>query len=1685
MDRDGSARKLIDELAAAGVQLWEEDGRLRFRAPSGVMTEERKAALTARREAVLEELRGPVAVAHPEQRHDPFPVTDVQAAYLIGRRETFAYGGVGCHGYGEIELPELDVKRLEAAWRRLIARHDMLRAVIEQEGAQRVLPEVPEYRIDVDDVDETGFDKAVAYTRAELSHHVYRPDVWPLFTLRVTRAPGKALLHFSIDFLICDFVSIRILLDELHTAYHHPDREPPPLEITFRDYLQAEGEARSGPLAERDRGYWLDRLDELPPAPELPLNADAESAPPRFARHELKLAEEEWAALRRRAGANGVTPSVAVLAAYAEVIGRWSGRPRFTLDITLLNRMPLHPQVNDLVGDFTSVNLLAVEPETTLAFHARAKNLQAALWTDLDHRLCSGVQVVRELARRRGSAAAIMPVVFTSAIGLDEGKAREGFAHPGYGISQTPQVWIDCQNIEHGGTLVTNWDVREGVFPDGVVEDMFAAYERLLRRLATADDAWDEVSPVPLPEAQRARRERVNDTVAPVPAGLLHEGLLARALHSPDEVAVIAADRTLTYRELVTRADGVAQELARCGCTPGDLVAVVAGKGWRQIVAVLGTLMAGAAYVPVDVDQPPARRDQILTSAGCRLVLTEAALAGQEWPQTCRAVAVDDLAGTLPGVLPPSPTSQDALAYVIHTSGSTGTPKGVMVSHRAALNTVADINQRFEVGQNDRVLGLASLGFDLSVYDIFGPPAAGAALVLPAQDRRGDPVHWAELVADHGITLWNSVPAQLQMLADYLRAAPEVDLPTLRLALLSGDWIPVPLPDQIRGGLPGLRVISLGGATEAAIWSIYHPIGQVDPAWRSIPYGVPLANQTFHVMDAALRPNPDWVTGELYIGGIGLAEGYLHDGERTAERFITEPATGGRLYRTGDLGRYLPDGTIEFLGRQDFQVKIRGHRIELAEIETALGAHPGVAGCAVIAHGDQPTQRRLAAFAEQARRERPPLPDRNELADRATRAGAELLEGLNVPAYLAFLRKLDEAGLLVMLDAFRHSGLFTGPGDTHTLDEINARLGVAPRHRRLVRRFLRALTAEGVLGLSTGGRYQLRRTVDQHEQAKAWRPVTALAAAAGQDDAELLGYFRTSAQRLPDLLRDVEDPAKLLFPEGRFDVSDRLYSGTLFNRWAGRMAAATVRGLLEGHRGTARVLEVGAGAGGTTAEVLDRLDGIPVDYLCTDLSPFFLDEARRRFGHRTDVGYAPLDLDVDLRSQGLAPNSVDLVVAGDVLHATRDIGATLANLTQVLKPGGWIVFVEMTRDHYQIMASLELLVRLDQSLGDFADLRRGTDATFLDAEQWTAMLEQAGAEPALCLPGQAEAMAEVGIRTFAARVKAGRTPLDPAELREHLAARLPDYMIPPAIQVVDALPYNSSGKLDRSALNRWVDRGGSAPAVAGEAPRTALERRLAAIWGEVLGVEHVARDHDFFALGGDSLQAARLGARIIEEIPEAAEVFFDELLRNVLENPQVAALAAYLTGQDSALPAEPDALDEQPEGEPVLVPLGGTGERRYLLAHDATGSFVGHPRLLRALRERGTVFGVSGELLARHRDLPAHLLRDRLVADVVAEVPRQGSYRVVGYGSGGALALHLARQLAESGVELTGLTLTDPLADDGPADPCATDITVIRTPGGPDMAGWWEHVCLGRFQVLETEDASAAALGRALDGEGG
>lgn len=1712
-DLPADASQLLASLRALGAEFWAEDGQLRYRAAKGLLNDGHLTQLRRNKADILALLDAEQgrrqATADAAARFDPFPLTDVQAAYLLGRQHSFGLGGVACHGYLEVTYPELDGDTLEDAWNRLIHRHDMLRAVIEQTGHQHVLPEVPAYRIARTDLRHATADALQAHlkaTRAAMDHRVYPSDVWPLFELRLTRTPAGDIVHFSLDSLIADWASAGVLFTELDALLAGDADRLPALDITFRDYLQAQRSLSDTPEYEDDRRYWMTRVDTLPAAPELPAAPhDDGQVPNRFRRLSWRLPADRWSTLCTRAQAHGLTPSVAVLTAYASVLQRWSRHERFCLNLTLLNRLALHPQVNLLVGDFTSVTLLEVPAAAGRNYAQRAAELGGQLFADLDHRLFSGVEVMREIARRRGRDAASMPIVYTSAIGLGDGQPPASGRRHGNGITQTPQVSLDCQVMDDAQGLEVNWDIRNGLLPPGVAEDMHASFCALLDALARDDGAWTASQPLPLPAAQQAERDRANATAGLLPDTLLHHGVIEQALQRPEAVAVIDRDGTLRYGALARRALAVARTLRAQGSNAGDRVAILMHKGADQIVAVLGVLLAGASYLPVDPEQPQARRAHMLAGATAHCVLTQSwCAAAQDLPEPFRMIAVD----TLPEIdaMPEPPHGDpDSLAYVIYTSGSTGAPKGVMISHRAALNTVQDINRRHGIGAADRALGLAQLSFDLSVYDIFGPLSAGAALVLPDPERGADPSHWAELVAGHGVTIWNSVPAQLQMLTGYLDAEP-TPLSSLRLVMLSGDWVPVTLPEHIRRHVPDIRLVALGGATEAAIWSNAHRIDSVSPEWSSIPYGRPLANQGLRVLNDSLADAPTWVAGELYITGHGLAQGYLGDAALTDARFFAHPRDGQRVYRTGDLARYLPGGEVEFLGREDGQVKIRGHRIELGEIEAALLSHPAVGAAAVVAAGGRGEERTLLAYAESAAADETD----DGAAPRLAQAAAQLADSQVSPAAAdcaAFLtHALHDAALATMLNALVECGLFATPEQRHSEDAVQAQARVAERHRWLLRRWLGLLTQAGWLDRDLDGGYARLRDVSAATVQAAWQALNA-GVEAGLWTDDFLDYHHRHAALLHDLLEDRQNPFDLLFPEGRDAYALAVYRDLAAARYNNHAVAAVLNRLAAARPADAaplRILEIGAGTGATTSVALPLLEGYAVDYLYTDLTTFFLADARQRHT-RPDIRFGLLDLDGDYRAQGYAPNSADVIVCAGILSSVRDVDTALANAVELLAPGGWLLLTEPTAALPQILLTQGFMMTPPED---------GLDdgiRPFLSAKAWRERLREHGGRVAVDLPPDGHALADAQMRMMAAQFKTGRKPLRADDLATFLAGRLPAYMQPAHVQIVDRLPLTANNKVDRSLLTRWRPVPAALDTQAArDAGADALETELCTVWAEALGIAQIGREENFYDRGADSLILARVAGRLRESLPQAQAYTYDALLRQMLNEPNVGALAQALragpvdapaagaTNTGAAAEAGDSPYGRQPGSNAVLLPFGGSDDGPLrVMFHAALGTMDYFQHLGNALARQalGTVLGIAVADADLYTSGPTQGLIDSVADDYAARLAatEHVRFQLIGYCLGGLLATEVARRLLERGLDVMDLTLIDsiPMFVDTDEELAFESIFVpnlnldpVATVFGPDVDSADLYRAIDLLMARHGNKVPAGALAD-LDGDAG
>ncbi|TKZ17202.1 non-ribosomal peptide synthetase, partial [Bacillus velezensis] len=439
------------------------------------------------------------------------------------------------------------------------------------------------------------------------------------------------------------------------------------------------------------------------------------------------------------------------------------------------------------------------------------------------------------------------------------------------------------QVTERDGQLMMTWDYAKDLFDEDMISAMFETYQLRLQQVID-----NNLSSMPLPVTQSELLLDYNDTQGDYEGDLLQRLIDQQCQKTPDAIAVKLGQDTLTYGELARKSNQVARYLAEQNYAHNSYIGVWAERRIETIVNTVGILKAGHAYIPVNPEHPEERIKYIVEHSDIKLMI-HPDLYEKENLSTYNDGALELLEGC-----------QQDKAYAIYTSGSTGHPKGVVITHEAVVNTLLDINKKFKVGSEDKIIALSSMSFDLSVYDIFGALISGAQLVLIPDLLDMSSIH--QIMIEEEITIWNSVPAIMDMYLESTkqdtvrRSAAE----RLRMVMLSGDWISLGLPEKIKTRMPKAQVIGLGGATEGSIWSIYFPITEVKPEWKSIPYGYPLKNQQIYVLDEWGEECPVGVPGELHIGGKGVAVGYLNEEEKTKAAFINHRL--GYLYKTGDYG---------------------------------------------------------------------------------------------------------------------------------------------------------------------------------------------------------------------------------------------------------------------------------------------------------------------------------------------------------------------------------------------------------------------------------------------------------------------------------------------------------------------------------------------------------------------------------------------------------------------------------------------------------------------------------------------------------------------------------------------------------------------------------------------------------------
>jgi amino acid adenylation domain-containing protein len=868
----------------------------------------------------------------------------------------------------------LDRDALRRALAAVVARHEVLRttfAVVDERPVQRIAVEqaldLP--LADIRAVPEPERDRRGEAWIAEGTRRAFDLSRGPLLRASLLQLGDEDhLLLLAMHHIVCDGWSIQILLKELAVFYREfsggSKRPLAELPIQYSDFARWQREWLSGSVLEAQLSFWRSQLAGLSML-ELPTDRPRPAAPSfRVGRVSVSFPSKLTAGLKELSRREGATLYMTLLASFGALLARYTGQEDVVVGSPIAGRN--HADIEGLIGFFVNMLVLRLDVSGDPSFREVLRRVRGVALDAYEHQDLPFERLVEELQPQRSVGQnplvrTTLALQNTPGAKLDLPGARSTLVS-----IETPATYFDLEVhvFETPDSLVCEFLYATDLFDSETIERMARHYGRVLEGVVR--DAGARVSELAILSDGERRQvlEEWNQTEREYPRDQTVHGLFERQVErTPDSVAVVFGNERLTYAQLNDRANRVANFLRKRGVGPEVLVGLCVERSPEMVVGLLGILKAGGAYVPLDPDYPARRLAAMLEDAGAPVVLTQKSVSGAlpegrfetvcldaDWPEILRES----------GENPPARATPDDLAYVIFTSGSTGVPKGVEIPHAALSNHMFWMQEAFPLGLEDRVLQKTPISFDASVWEFFAPLCAGARLVVANPADHRDPASLVETILAHGITVLQVVPSLLRMLLDQEGFG---GCRSLKRVFCGGEPLTSDLRDRFFGALSA-ELHNLYGPTEATIDAACWTCRREDRL-SSVPIGRAIANLRAYVLDARGGPVPIGVGGELHLGGAGLARGYRNRTDLTAERFVADPfrpESPGRLYRTGDRVRWRPDGVLEYLGRLDHQIKLRGFRIEIEEIEMALLRHPGVRACAVSVWRESPGNESLVGY---------------------------------------------------------------------------------------------------------------------------------------------------------------------------------------------------------------------------------------------------------------------------------------------------------------------------------------------------------------------------------------------------------------------------------------------------------------------------------------------------------------------------------------------------------------------------------------------------------------------------------------------------------------------------------------------------------------------------------------------------
>lgn len=1379
---------------------------------------------------------------------------------------------------------ELDVSALRSAFLDLVVRHPALRSTFTEDGLKQIF-HAPPRQIPIAEHDFSELPSAEGVTRwdqlkrdeAETPFDLIRGPLFRIHIGRFTSSCHEVL--FTAHHLVCDGWSFGMILMELSECYNARKAGRLPLlppAMSFADFARHEASNRE--RQEADEAWWAEQFASGAPVLELPTDRPRPQVKTSSgAMESLALDSNLYNDLKKASPRLGGTLFATLFAGFATLLHRLTGQDDVVVGVPAAGQTRIGR--DELVGHCLNLLPIRLSPARGRPFREFASDVKERVLEAYDHQEATFGGLLKKLQLPRDtSRLPLVNVMFNiDKSGID----RIRFDGLGFEVATNPKRHTNFELffnlVQTDERLIVECEYNPDLHDADTIRRWLGCYEQLIRSMISNGDS--ELQALSILNAEESHRVLVewNATTRDYPRqATLHQLVREMAAKVPDKIAVCCGDSTLTYAALERRAEAIAGRLQAAGVARGDLVGIHVERTPDMVTGLLGILKCGAAYVPMDPAFPSERLRFMAEDARMRVILSQSTLRDSLPVTTASIVLLEEIRDDdSAGFFPVEGDSGD-LAYVIFTSGSTGRPKGVRIPHRAVVNFLNSMRREPGLTPDDVLLAVTTLSFDIAGLEMFLPLTTGAQILLATRDITIDGNLLASAIERHGATVLQATPVTWRLLLE----AGWKGRSGFK-ALIGGEAVPRELVNRL-APLCG-EIWNVYGPTETTIWST---AAKVDAGEGTVSIGRPIDNTQVFVVNAAMQPQPVGISGELLIGGDGLADGYHERPDLTSDRFISTPLQSGKLYRTGDLARWMPDGTLECLGRMDHQVKVRGFRIELGDIESHLDRHPAVQQAVAHVHDG-----RLVAYVKPS----------------GSGDGTAIWED---QWDLLYRSAIDQSGGTRLDELDSVIAGWAGVEDvddqvSEWIDTTCARLRAFNPRRileigcgtgQILSRFAPNAECYWAADISKVAIEALEKSQTLPQVKLFHRPAHDFSGMPERSFDTVI--INSVAQYFPDagyLAKVIEGAARTLKPGGRIFLGD-----------------IQSNALLAAHH--AELLRERAPAGSDCKKLRNRLAQRLSRETELSVDPAWFEQLEG-FSH----------VEVILR-RGKITNETTTYHYDVVLHKgeppakvkpewIRWDRLNLEQLEAMLAEGPSELAISGIPDA-RLAGPLGFLKALEAAPSDSPlPLPPSPGVSCLTAEDLFSAAESAGyrahvrwqgdgstglidavflplgdsrAPVWLTVPSQGKPLANRPVQ----ETSSGKSNDLPAMLRSHLAESLPDYMIPSVFVIVDAFPLTPNGKIDRKALPSPTAAAEPESSRSVAAPRNETEAKLVEIWKQVLGLKEVGIDCDIFDVGGDSILIFQISTR-------ATRAGLSVTPADVFRHRNIAALAAALSSAES------------------------------------------------------------------------------------------------------------------------------------------------------------------------------------------